>query len=85
MFNKRTRTAAGSAAIAGFAMGMGYLIGTLGPLTGGALFSATGSWVPALIVFALTSVLMLTGGWMMTPKDRYLEDKFTPHEAKEGN
>jgi MFS transporter, CP family, cyanate transporter len=81
MFNKRTRTAAGSAAIAGFAMGMGYLIGTLGPLTGGALFSATGSWVPALIVFAFTSVLMLTGGWMMTPKDRYLEDKFTPVTA----
>jgi hypothetical protein len=37
--------------------------------------------VPALIVFALTSVLMLTGGWMMTPQDRYLEDKFTATPA----
>jgi cyanate permease len=53
------------------------LVGTLGPLTGGALFSATGSWVPALVVFTLTSVLMLTGGRMMTPRDRYLKDKFT--------
>lgn len=85
MFNKRTRTAAGSAAIAGFAMGLGYLVGTLGPLTGGALFSATGSWTPALIVFALTSILMLLGGWMMTPQGRYLEDKFTPIDAKEEN
>lgn len=85
MFNKRTRTAAGSAAIAGFAMGLGYLIGTLGPLTGGALFSATGRWTPALIVFALTSILMLLGGWMMTPQGRYLEDKFTPVDAKEEN
>jgi MFS transporter, CP family, cyanate transporter len=86
MFNKRTRTAAGSAAIAGFAMGLGYLVGTLGPLTGGALFSATGSWIPALIVFALTSILMLTGVWMMTPQGRYLEDKFAaaPAEASTG-
>jgi CP family cyanate transporter-like MFS transporter len=82
MFNKRTRTAAGSAAIAGFAMGLGYLVGTLGPLTGGALFSATGSWIPALVVFALTSILMLLGGWMMTPQGRYLEDKFTPVPAE---
>jgi CP family cyanate transporter-like MFS transporter len=85
MFNKRTRTAAGSAAIAGFAMGLGYLVGTLGPLTGGALFSATGSWTPALIAFALTSILMLAGAWMMTPQGRYLEDRFTPADAKEEN
>ncbi|WP_139007058.1 CynX/NimT family MFS transporter [Arthrobacter crystallopoietes] len=78
MFNRRTRTAAGSAALAGFAMGVGYLFGTLGPLLGGALFSATGGWTAALLVFAATGLLMLAGGWMMTPKDTYLEDKFTP-------
>ncbi|TQS88283.1 MFS transporter [Arthrobacter sp. TS-15] len=76
MFNRRTRTAAGSAALAGFAMGVGYLFGTLGPLLGGAMFSATGGWTAGLIVFALTGVLMLAGGWMMTPRDRFLEDKF---------
>ena len=32
MFNLRTRTTMGSAAIAGFAMGIGYLAGTLGSL-----------------------------------------------------
>ena len=31
MFTKRTRTMAGSAALSGFAMGVGYLFGALGP------------------------------------------------------
>jgi cyanate permease len=34
MFNKRTRTAQGSVAIAGFAKGVGYLFGTLAPPAG---------------------------------------------------
>ncbi|MCX6499602.1 MAG: MFS transporter [Arthrobacter sp.] len=85
MFNKRTRTAQGSAAIAGFAMGVGYLFGTLGPLLGGALFSATGSWTAALIVFAVTSILAVIGGVLMTRGTKSLEDNFTPHDAKEEN
>ena len=76
MFNRRTRTAAGSAALAGFAMGVGYLFGTLGPLLGGTIFSLTGGWTTALLVFALTGIVMLIGAWMMTPHNRYLEDKF---------
>ncbi len=75
MFNRRTRTAAGSAALAGFAMGIGYLFGTLGPFLGGALFSATGSWTVPLAVFALTALVMVIGGWMMTPHNRFLEDR----------
>jgi MFS transporter, CP family, cyanate transporter len=81
MFNRRTRTPAGSAALAGFAMGVGYLFGTLGPLLGGALFSATGGWTAALLVFAATGLLMLVGGWLMTPKGNFLEDKFTRDSA----
>ena len=76
MFNKRTRTAAGSAALAGFAMGVGYLFGTLGPLLGGTIFSLTGGWTAALFVFAGTGVVMLAGARMMTPSNHYLEDKF---------
>jgi CP family cyanate transporter-like MFS transporter len=76
MFNRRTRTSAGSAALAGFAMGVGYLFGTLGPQLGGALFPATGGWTAPLVVFALTGALMLVGGWMMTPRNRFLEDTF---------
>lgn len=81
MFNKRTRTAAGSAALAGFAMGVGYLFGTLGPLLGGTIFSLTGGWTAALFVFASTGAVMVTGAWLMTPRNRYLEDKFTAATA----
>jgi MFS transporter, CP family, cyanate transporter len=76
MFNLRTRTASGSAAISGFAMGVGYLFGTLGPLLGGALFSATGGWTVPLVAYSLTGILMLLGAAMMTKRGRYLEDKF---------
>jgi CP family cyanate transporter-like MFS transporter len=81
MFNKRTRTPQGSASIAGFSMGTGYLFGTLGPLLGGALFAATGGWTTALVVFALTSILAIIGGLMMTRGSSFLEDKFAPANA----
>jgi len=76
MFNLRTRTPTGSAAIAGFAMGIGYLAGTLGPLLGGWLYATTGSWVTPLWVYAGTVVPMSVGGLMMARPGRYLEDKF---------
>jgi len=76
MFNLRTRTTMGSAAIAGFAMGIGYLAGTLGPLLGGWLYAVTGSWTTALWVYAGTVVPMAAGGLMMARPGRYLEDKF---------
>lgn len=74
MFNRRTRTEAGSAAISGFAMGVGYLIGTLGPLAGGWLFSATGGWEAAMMLYAASGVLMLGGAYLMTRK-KFLEDE----------
>lgn len=74
MFNQRTRTQQGSGTLAGFAMGVGYLFGTLGPLLGGWLESATGSWEPALYVYAATVVPMLFGAWQMSKPGRYLED-----------
>jgi CP family cyanate transporter-like MFS transporter len=76
MFNLRTRATLGSAVIAGFAMGIGYLAGTLGPLLGGWLYAITGSWTMALWVYAGTVVPMAIGGLMMARPGRYLEDKF---------
>lgn len=76
MFNRRTRTAAGSGAIAGFSMGVGYLLGTVGPLLGGWLSEATGSWVPPLIVYAVMALPMLVAAWLMCKPGRYLEDKY---------
>ena len=74
MFNLRTRTTMGSAAIAGFAMGIGYLAGTLGPLLGGWLYAVTGGWTMALWVYAGTVVPMAAGGLMMARPGRYVED-----------
>lgn len=76
MFNLRTRTTMGSAAIAGFAMGIGYLAGTLGPLLGGWLYAITGSWTAALWVYAASVVPMAAGGLMMARPGRCLEDRF---------
>lgn len=74
MFNLRSRTPAGSAAVAGFAMGVGYLFGTLGPLLGGWLFSTTGGWTVPLWVYVATFLPMAAGGVMMSRPDRYVED-----------
>ncbi|ART59174.1 hypothetical protein CBP36_10240 [Acidovorax carolinensis] len=76
MFNLRTRTTMGSASIAGFAMGIGYLAGTLGPLLGGWLYAVSGSWTTPLWVYVATVVPMAIGGMMMARPGRYLEDKF---------
>ncbi len=75
MFNLRTRAPIGSASLAGFTMGVGYLAGTLGPLLGGWLYAATGSWTMPLWVYVATLVPMAIGGLMMARPGRYLEDK----------
>ena len=73
-FNTRTRTQEGSGAIAGFAMGIGYLVGTVGPLLGGWLNPATGGWTVPLVIYAVLAVPMLLAAVAMTKPDRYLED-----------
>ncbi|AMM34420.1 hypothetical protein SA2016_3763 [Sinomonas atrocyanea] len=78
MFNLRTRTTAGSAGVGGFAMGTGYLAGTLGPLIGGWLFAATGSWTAPLWVYAVTFVPMAIGALVMAKPGRYVEDALDP-------
>jgi CP family cyanate transporter-like MFS transporter len=73
MFNLRTKTPMGSAAIAGFSMGTGYLVGTPGPLLGGWLYGQTGSWTLPLWVYVGTAVPMTIGALMMARPGRYLE------------
>jgi MFS transporter, CP family, cyanate transporter len=75
MFNLRTRTPLGSTSFAGFAMGVGYLAGTLGPLLGGWLYGATGSWTMPLKVYVATLVPMAIDGLIMARPGPYLEDK----------
>ena len=77
MFNLRTRSTQGSAAVTGFAMGCGYAFGTVGPLLGGMISSWTGGWNVPLLVFALTAIPMAVGAVMLT-RDRKFEDLSAP-------
>jgi MFS transporter, CP family, cyanate transporter len=73
MFNRRTRTPAGSAAVTGFSLGIGYALGTVGPLLGGLLSSASGSWTLPLLVFIASAAVMVLGARMLSA-DRIFED-----------
>jgi CP family cyanate transporter-like MFS transporter len=76
MFNLRTRTAAGSGTVTGFALGCGYAVGTVGPFLGGLLSTATGGWDLPLIVFAVTSMPMAFGAYLLTHSGKF-EDQPT--------
>jgi len=71
MFNLRTRSTAGSAAVTGFAMGCGYALGTVGPLLGGVLSNMSGGWRLPLVVFALTAIPMVLGAVMLTRNAKF--------------
>lgn len=74
MFNLRTRSAIGSAAVTGFALGCGYAVGTVGPFLGGLLSTATGSWTLPLLVFAATALPMAFGAYLLTHSGQF-EDR----------
>jgi hypothetical protein len=76
MFNLRTRTTAGSAAIADFAMGIGYSPARVDPCLGGLLNATTGSWATPLWVYAGTVGPLASGGVIMARPGRYLEDEY---------
>lgn len=73
-FNLRTTSTAGAGALSGFAMGVGYFFGTVGPLLGGWLSSALSSWTVPVVVYAVIAVPVLIGGILMSRPGRYLED-----------
>jgi CP family cyanate transporter-like MFS transporter len=73
LINLRTRTPGGSAALSGFAQGMGYLVACLGPVLFGILHDVTGGWDASFAVLAAALGVMLAGAWQAC-KPRYLED-----------
>jgi len=81
MFNLRTRSAAGSAAVTGFAMGCGYALGTVGPLLGGVLSNISGSWRLPLAAFAMTAIPMAIGAFMLTRPAKF-EDFITSSPSR---
>lgn len=82
MFNLRTRTTQGSAAVTGFALGCGYAFGTVGPFLGGLLSSSTGGWTVPLLVLAATAIPMMVGAVLLT-RDRKFEDLVAPQSGQQ--
>ncbi|HEU4808138.1 MAG TPA: MFS transporter [Homoserinimonas sp.] len=75
LINLRTRTPHGAIALSGFAQGVGYLIGSLGPLLLGVLHELTGGWtVP--ILFLLSTVVGVAVSGVVLLRPRMLEDEW---------
>lgn len=72
LINLRTRTAAGSAALSGFAQGVGYTIASLGPIVFGALFSWRG--LGAGVAFLVGVLAVMTVVARVACRPRMLED-----------
>jgi CP family cyanate transporter-like MFS transporter len=73
LINLRTRTQVGAVALSGFVQGLGYVLGSLGPLVVGFLHQATGSWTPALW-FLVGTMVLIVPSLVVLRKPRYLED-----------
>lgn len=73
MINLRTRTHTGSAALSGFAQGVGYTLSCAGPLFFGVLHDTSQGWALPFAFLSICVVLMAIGGWQVC-KPRMLED-----------
>jgi CP family cyanate transporter-like MFS transporter len=70
----RAHTAAGTAAVSGFAQSVGYLMASIGPLGMGWLNGLTGGWtVPLLVLTGLCVPQLFVGLYASRP--RYIEDE----------
>ena len=61
LINLRTRSHTGSVALSGFAQGIGYTVGALGPLLVGVLHDASGGWTLPLSFLFATSFVAIIG------------------------
>lgn len=74
LINLRTKTAAGSTALSGFAQGLGYFLSCAGPFMFGILKALSGGWYWPMIFLSVCVVMMAIGAWFVC-KPRYLEDE----------
>jgi CP family cyanate transporter-like MFS transporter len=74
LINLRTRTHAGAVALSGFAQGLGYSLGALGPLVVGLLHQLTGGWTLPLAVLTATALAAAAAGAVVA-RPRALEDR----------
>ncbi len=78
LISMRARTAAGTAALSGFAQSVGYLIATPGPLVLGLVHSASDDWV-APFWFLLALLLPLVALALYVGRPAHLEDQVKNH------
>ncbi|WP_327041603.1 MFS transporter [Micromonospora ureilytica] len=74
LINARTRTHGGTVALSGFAQGVAYALGALGPLLVGLLHDVSGGWtLPLLFLLAVTLVATLPAITLARPA--FVEDE----------
>jgi len=77
LVNLRSRSHEGSAALSGFAQGVGYLVAGLGPLVVAALRETTGGWTVPMFFLLATLVPQVIGGFVIS-RPRMVEDDVRP-------
>ncbi|WP_433111964.1 MFS transporter [Micromonospora sp. CA-246542] len=74
LINVRTRSQGGTVALSGFAQGVAYALGALGPLIVGLLHDSSGGWTPPLL-FLLAVALVATIPAITLAKPGFVEDQ----------
>lgn len=77
LVNQRSRTAAGSAALSGFAQGVGYTVSCLGPFLFGWLHAHSGGWAFPFVFLVICILIQLVAGWVAC-RPQLLEDSWAP-------
>lgn len=80
LINSRTRTHAGSVALSGFAQGVGYTVGALGPLVVGVLHDVTGGWTIPLIFLVVVALAAIYAAIELR-SPRFIEDELAARSA----
>ena len=84
LINVRTRSQRTSAALSGFAQGIGYGIGALGPLLVGVLHEATGGWTAPIIFLTAVAVVAVPFGVVLS-HPRTVEQDLEERAARRGD
>ena len=74
LINVRTRSPDGTVALSGFAQGIAYALGALGPLLVGLLHDASGGWALPLL-FLLGTALLATVPAITLARPTFVEDE----------
>ncbi len=77
LINVRTRTHGGTVALSGFAQGVAYALGALGPLLVGLLHDVSGGWTLPLL-FLLAVALVATIPAITLARPAFVEDELDP-------